>query len=192
LNGLPTVLWDTAGIRDTDDEIEQLGVKFTREHIDKSDAVIVVLDGSVALTAEDQRIFDLIPQAKALFVVNKSDLPQALSEAELARFTCSQKIWRVSAKTGEGIPALKAMLRDLVIESERESPVVITNVRHRSALQKSQEALTHAVQSLKDGYATEFVAIDLNEAREALEEITGGVNTEDILDKIFSSFCIGK
>lgn len=192
LNGLPTVLWDTAGIRDTDDEIEQLGVKLARDHIDKSDAVIAVLDGSAGLTSEDEQLFDLIPQEKVLFVVNKSDLPQALTESELARFICSRKICRVSAKTGEGISGLKAVLRDLVVEAELESPVVITNLRHRSALQRSQDALAHAAQSLKDGYATEFVAIDLNEAREALEEITGVINTDDILDKIFSSFCIGK
>ena len=192
LNGLPTVLWDTAGIRDTDNEIEQIGVKLTREHVDKSDAVIVVLDGSVGLTPEDERLLDFVPQGKALFAVNKSDLPQASTEPELARFICSQKLCRVSAKTGEGISALKAMLRELVVESDPESPVVITNLRHRSALQRSQEALTHAAQSLKDGYAAEFVAIDLSEAREALEQITGVINTEDILDKIFSSFCIGK
>jgi tRNA modification GTPase len=79
-----------------------------------------------------------------------------------------------------------------MVGSEINSSVVITNLRHRSALQRSEAALKRAVESLRDGYASEFVAVDLNDAREALEEITGLINNEDILDRIFSSFCIGK
>ncbi|HEX9264633.1 MAG TPA: tRNA uridine-5-carboxymethylaminomethyl(34) synthesis GTPase MnmE [Candidatus Binatia bacterium] len=193
LNGLPIVLSDTAGIRETNDQIERMGVDLAREYVEKSDAVLVVLDGSVRLTTDDKQLLDSTRQGIALVVVNKSDLPQSLTEQELARFICSNRnICRVSAKTGEGISRLKEKLRDIVIGSEIESPVVITNLRHRSALQRSEEALNHAVGSLNEGYASEFVAIDLNEAREALEEITGLINNEDILDRIFANFCIGK
>jgi tRNA modification GTPase len=191
LNGVPALLWDTAGIRDTDDQIERLGVSLTRHHIERADAVIVVLDGSMSLTPDDEQLLG-DTRRKGLVALNKSDLPQVLTERELAGFVCSSKICRVSAKTGDGIPELKQKLRDLVVESEFETPVVITNSRHRAALQRSREALNRAAQSLSDGYAAEFVALDLNGAREALEEITGLINNEDILDRIFSDFCIGK
>ena len=99
----------------------------------------------------------------------------------------------MSAKTGEGVPELKQALRNLILDKEIEfSPVAITNLRQRSALQRTENALRHAAESLREAFAAEFVAVDLNEAREALEEITGLINNEDILDKIFSNFCIGK
>ena len=192
LNGIPVVLSDTAGIRETDDEIERIGVSLARRHIEQSDATIIVLDGSVPLTEDDETLIKCVKRSKTLIAINKSDLPQLLDEHYAARLVCVAKINRVSAKTGQGIDALKASLRSVIAESEIDSSIVITNVRHRSALQRSAEALTHAVVSLKDGYAAEFVAIDLNAAREALEEITGLINSEDILDRIFSNFCIGK
>jgi tRNA modification GTPase len=192
LNGLAVVLWDTAGIRDTDDQIERMGVDLARGYMEKSDAAIIVLDGSAPLTVDDQQLLDSARRRKILVVINKSDLPQSLAEQELPPFICSTKVSRVSAKTGEGISSLKQSLRELMVGSEINSSVVITNLRHRSALQRSEAALKRAVESLRDGYASEFVAVDLNDAREALEEITGLINNEDILDRIFSSFCIGK
>jgi tRNA modification GTPase len=186
------VLWDTAGIRDTDDQIERMGVDLARGYMEKSDAAIIVLDGSAPLTVDDQQLLDSARRRKILVVINKSDLPQSLAEQELPPFICSTKVSRVSAKTGEGISSLKQSLRELMVGSEINSSVVITNLRHRSALQRSEAALKRAVESLRDGYASEFVAVDLNDAREALEEITGLINNEDILDRIFSSFCIGK
>jgi tRNA modification GTPase len=192
LDGLPVVLSDTAGIRETDDEIERMGVNLARRQIDESDGVVIVLDGSVPLTKDDETLIGCMDRGKVLVAINKSDLPQLLEEQELVRLICPAKITRVSAKTGSGIDALKASLRSMIVGSEIDSPVVITNVRHRSMLQRSGEALSHAAASLNDGYAAEFVAIDLNEAREALEEITGVINSEDILDRVFSNFCIGK
>ena len=94
--------------------------------------------------------------------------------------------------TGEGIAALKQSLRDLILDAEIEAPLVITNLRHRSALERSRIALSRAATSLGEGYASEFVAIDLNEARSALEEITGVIQNDDILERIFADFCIGK
>ena len=192
LNGLPLVLWDTAGIRDTDDQIERMGVDLARGYMEKSDAAIIVLDGSVPLTADDEELLGAARERKILVVINKSDLPQSLAEQELTRYVWSTKISRVSAKTGEGILSFKQSLRDLMVGAEIDAPVVITNLRHRSALQRSEASLSRAVGSLRDGYASEFIALDLNDAREALEEITGLINNEDILDRIFSSFCIGK
>ena len=192
LSGLPVVLWDTAGIRETDDQIERIGVDLAREYVDKADAAMTVLDGSVPLMIDDHILLESARREKVLVVINKSDLPQVISDREVIGLGCSKKICRVSAKTGEGVQELKEKLRDLLVGSEIESPVVIANVRHQSALRRSEDALKRAATSLQDGYASEFVAIDLSEAREALEEITGLINNEDILDRIFSSFCIGK
>jgi tRNA modification GTPase len=193
LEGLPVVLWDTAGIRDSTDEIEQIGVRLARDYLEKADARIVVVDGSLPLSAEDTELVVATNGPRALIAINKSDLPESLSEDRLKSLGCPTKYCRVSAKTGEGVSELKQALRNLILDKEIEfSPVAITNLRQRSALQRTENALRHAAESLREGFAAEFVAVDLNEAREALEEITGLINNEDILDKIFSNFCIGK
>ena len=193
LDGLPVVLWDTAGIHQTTDEIERIGVHLARDYLEKADARIVVIDGSLPLSAEDSELVIATREAKALIAINKSDLPESLSEDRLKSLGCPIKYCRVSAKTREGVSELKHALRNLILDKEIEfSPVAITNLRQRSALQRTENALRHAAESLREGFAAEFVAVDLNEAREALEEITGLINSEDILDKIFSNFCIGK
>jgi len=127
-----------------------------------------------------------------LIAINKSDLPQLLDPSGFARFKFTGKVGRVSAKTGGGLSWLKENLRGLLIDTAIEEPVVITNLRHRSALERSGISLRHARAALKENYASEFIAIDLNEAREALEEITGIIRNDDILERIFSNFCIGK
>ena len=193
LEGLPVVLWDTAGIRDCTDEIEQIGVRLARDYLEKADARIVVIDGSLPLSAQDTDLVVATNGPRALIAINKSDLPESLSEDRLKSLGCPTKYCRVSAKTGEGVSELKQALRNLILDKEIEfSPVAITNVRQRSALLRTENALRHSAESLREGFAAEFVAVDLNEAREALEEITGLINNEDILDKIFSNFCIGK
>jgi tRNA modification GTPase len=192
LDGLPAVLWDTAGIRDSDDQIERIGVDLSRQHISKADAVLVVLDGSQPLSVGDQTLLaDLAPK-KMLIAINKSDLPPQLAAGNLAGLTESSFIRSVSAKTGDGILGLKKCLRGLLVDADLQAPTVITNLRHRSALDSSVISLSRAAASLGESYAPEFVAMDLNEARMALEEITGIIQNDDILERIFAKFCIGK
>jgi tRNA modification GTPase len=191
LDGLPVVLGDTAGLRETDNPIESMGIDFTRRHLEKSDAVIVVLDGSEPLTQDDVILLRSVRHKKFLVAINKNDLPQVSSAECVMVNGCAKKI-RLSARTGESISALKEELRDLLIEREVEAPAVITNLRHRGALRRSSEALVRSATALHEKHAPEFVAIDLNEAREALEEITGVIQSDDILERIFSDFCIGK
>jgi tRNA modification GTPase len=192
LDGLPAILWDTAGIRESDDPIERIGVQLSRQYVDKADAVLVVLDGSQQLSAEDRALLaDLAPK-KMIIAINKSDLPSQLASQELARFSVSKCICPVSAMTGEGVSELKQCLRDLLLGADLEAPLVITNSRHRSALDRGVISLARAATSLSEGYAPEFVAMDLNDARIALEEITGIIQNDDILEYIFINFCIGK
>jgi tRNA modification GTPase len=192
LDGLPAVLWDTAGIRESDDLIERIGVDLSRQHVSKADAVLVVLDGSEPLANNDELLLAGIPSKKILIAVNKSDLPQRLQAGDLMRLAGSNSVRSISARTGEGIPALKESLRDLILGVKMEALVVITNLRHRSALQRSDSSLSRAAVSLGESCPPEFVAMDLNEARVALEEITGIIQNDDILERIFANFCIGK
>lgn len=192
LDGLPVRLWDTAGIRESEDQIERIGVDLSREHVSKADAVLVVLDGSQVLTTEDKSLLDQVTSKKVLVMINKADLPARLAVNELGPLVDGRNVCTVSAKTREGIAALKQSLRALVLDTEMETPLVITNLRHRSALERGQLALSRAATALGEGYAPEFVAMDLNEARSALEEITGLIQSDDILERIFAEFCIGK
>ena len=142
LDGLPAVLWDTAGIRESDDQIERIGVDLSRQHVSKADAVLVVLDGSEPLATDDELLLAGIPSKKILVAVNKSDLPQRLDADELTRLArigraCDQ----YRQRPGKELQQLKKSLRDLLIDSEMEAPLVITNLRHRSALERSESSL---------------------------------------------------
>ena len=190
LAGLPVVLWDTAGIRDTADEIEKIGVDRSRQHVEKADALLILLDGSEELTDEDRQLLGAAGGRKALIVINKSDLPPRLMDDEVAKGAIP--VLHISARTSEGIPELRHRLRALLLGSNIEPPIILSNLRHRNALAVSARALEHARASLLDSWAPEFVAVDLNEAREGLEEIIGVIQNDDILERIFSNFCIGK
>jgi tRNA modification GTPase len=192
LGGLPVVLWDTAGIRNSDDAVEQLGVARSQQHLDKADALLVVLDGACRLEEDDRIVLASASEKKAILVVNKTDLPRKLELAELNGVTSCSEIAFVSAKDGGGVMALKERIRSLVLAGSHDSEVVLTRVRQRSALERSAGALARAALTLEQNYAAEFVGVDLNECREALEEIIGVVTNDDILERIFSEFCIGK
>jgi tRNA modification GTPase len=192
LDGLPVVLWDTAGICETDDHVERMGVNLSRQYLEKADAAVIVLDGSTSLTEADQDLLRSVSAKKNLIAVNKRDLPQALSIDDLSQFSGSSTIAWVSAKLGDGIDDLKKKLRELVIGSQIEPAIVLTNLRHRNALFRGEAALKHAVTTLGEGYAAEFVGVDLRETCDALGEIIGSVTNEDILERIFREFCIGK
>ncbi|HSK29100.1 MAG TPA: tRNA uridine-5-carboxymethylaminomethyl(34) synthesis GTPase MnmE, partial [Candidatus Limnocylindria bacterium] len=171
LNGLPAVLWDTAGIHETEDQIERLGVQRSRQHVEKADAVVFVLDGSTALSADDRALVDDIAGKKTLLAVNKCDLPRVLVVDEMTRLLDTYRLVYVSAKTGDGIGELKESLRELIIGEEAEPAVAITNLRHKSTLVRGAAALDHALMALGDKHASEFIAVDLYQAAEALEEI---------------------
>jgi tRNA modification GTPase len=192
LDGLPVTIWDTAGIHDTIDQVEKIGVDLSRRHLEKADAVLVVLDGSLPITFEDEVVLRSAASKKAMIVVNKNDLPRQNALDALREFPAADELICVSAKTGAGIDELKKNLRELLLDAEIEPGIVITNLRHKSALMRGETALKSAVTTLGEGGEPELVAVDLNETREALEEIIGAVTNDNILERIFSDFCIGK
>ena len=192
LDGLPVVLWDTAGLRESDDRIEQIGVSLSRRYLEKSDAVLVVLDGSQPLVADDFALLSDLAGKKALFVMNKADLPQVLNGCQLKKHTGPGPIISVSAKTGVGLDRLKEILRSVMLGCEEEPTIVLTNLRHKVALRRSERALRDASVTLAQDHPSELVAVDLSEAKEALEEIIGLINSDNILELVFKNFCIGK
>jgi tRNA modification GTPase len=192
LDGLPVVLWDTAGIRETVDQVEQIGVGLSIQHFEKSEAIVVVLDGSAALTDDDRGFLSSVGDKKGLVAINKIDLEQAVDLNELRQVAGNKKFVMVSAKHGEGVQNLKSFLRELVLNADREPGFVLTNLRHKIALQRGEQALGEAVSALSEMRPPELVAVALQQARESFEEVVGLVHTDDILETIFSQFCIGK
>jgi tRNA modification GTPase len=192
LDGLPVALWDTAGIREASDEVERLGVERSRQYLEKADAAIMVLDGSERLTPEDLTLLGSVGDKKKLVVMNKSDLPLAFTLDDLAYHVGTSQCVAVSAKTGSGIDWLKINLRNLLLDRQIEPGVIITNVRHHSSLIRAADGLQSAATAMRSGLSPELAAVNLNEAREALEEIIGMVSNENILERIFSNYCIGK
>ena len=192
LDGLPVVLWDTAGIRETADQVERIGVNLSLQHFQKSEAVVVVLDGSVALTDDDKVFLSSIKGKKGLIAINKIDLEQAVNLNNLRQVTGDKKFVMVSAKQGQGLQNLKSSLRELILNGNREPVFVLTNLRHKIALSRGEQALGETVSTLIEMRPPELVAVTLQQARESLEEVVGLVHSDDILESIFSKFCVGK
>lgn len=192
LNGIAVLLTDTAGIRNTEDEVEAEGVRRTREALEEAQLTVFVTDASLPLTQEDVRAFAAV-SGKVLAVLNKTDLPCAVTQADIQRQFGSIPVLSVSAKTGEGIDALRGAMHDFAL---RDAPAgegaLITNVRHRDLLWQAAASLKEALRSLQGGADMDCLVIDLNMAWTWLGEITGNTVTEEIIDRIFSKFCLGK
>ncbi|MFQ5683502.1 MAG: tRNA uridine-5-carboxymethylaminomethyl(34) synthesis GTPase MnmE [Candidatus Binatia bacterium] len=192
LGGLPVVLWDTAGIRESRDKVERIGVEVSLKRLREAEAVLVVLDGSSVTTREDWSILKAADKKKGLVVINKNDLPKKVDIREVATTAPAKQVVWVSAKEGNGLEYLKQALRGLLLGSRSEPPMVLTNLRHKAALDRAAENLANADKVLRRGSPPEIVAVDLQEAKESLEEVIGVVTSDHILERIFSSFCIGK
>ena len=187
---------DTAGIRQSTDPIEQEGVRRALSAMEQAELVLLVLDGSDALMPEDE---ELIRQIKGfdkttLVVINKTDLKTMLDPSLIRKRTGTGTVLNISCKTGKGVPDLVRCLQDVVLQGgfPHEGDVLLTRVRHRDAFQKTVVAISQAIESLKTNMSQEFVALDLRSALNTLGEIVGETTADDILNHIFSEFCIGK
>ncbi|HSF68669.1 MAG TPA: tRNA uridine-5-carboxymethylaminomethyl(34) synthesis GTPase MnmE [Nitrospiraceae bacterium] len=191
LEGVTIRLIDTAGVRETDDLVEQEGIKRTRIAQEAADLLLLVLDGSVPLTREDRDLLSAVTGRKHLVALNKADLAdEAASDSALA----GHSSYRISAKTGFGIDTVKSVLRAQLVSRgfEAAESITVTNVRHRDALRRAGESLSQALESVQCGMAGELVSIDVRAAADAVGEITGAITTDEILGRIFSEFCVGK
>lgn len=192
LDGLPVVLWDTAGIRGGTEGVEQVGIDVTIERLDESEGCLLVLDGSAPLTDEDVEVMQRVRDKQGLVVVNKSDLGQRLAPADVSETLPRLEQVGVSALTRQGLDELRTALRGCFLDSSKESEIVVTNVRHKAALERARSSLSEVQRAMEQGMPPDIVAVDLQEARDDLEEIIGAVTNDDILERIFSQFCIGK
>lgn len=192
LDGLPVVLWDTAGIRGGTEGVEQVGIDVTLERLEESEGCLLVLDGSAPLTHEDVEVMQRVRDKQGLVVVNKSDLGQRLAPADVSETLPRLEQVKVSALTSQGLDELRTALRGCFLDSSKESEIVVTNVRHKAALERARSSLSEVQRAMEQGMPSDIVAVDLQEARDDLEEIIGAVTNDDILERIFSQFCIGK
>jgi tRNA modification GTPase len=191
LGGFPLRLIDTAGIRDTVDPVEAEGVRRAQRKVASADLVLLVVDGSVKVTEEDLLALRACKDARLLLVVSKQDLPPVpLPET----FSALSSV-RISTHTGEGLAELVQRITSLfstATSREGRESLLLSDRRHRDALVRARRSLGHFCAEAKAGTSLEFLAIDLREALQALGEITGETTPDEILDHIFSRFCIGK
>jgi tRNA modification GTPase len=195
LHGIALRLCDTAGIREPGCTIERLGVERSERAIDDADLVLLVVDSQDFLSSEDERIIArLNAKNNVVVAANKIDLCPQAELAPLTEQLPNRRIICTSAIEGSGIKELEQAIFEEVTEGAAIAPeeVLVTRLRHRQALERARAALANAALAEEDGLSAEFVAIDLREALDALGEIVGAVVTDDLLDKIFSEFCIGK
>lgn len=190
LDGIPVKIVDTAGIRETEDVVEKIGVEKSKEKINEADLIILMLDLSRELDTEDKEIIEYIKDKKYIVLLNKTDLSRKLQDESIKDL---KNIIEISAKTGMGIDQLKLKVKDLFFSGEiKTTEVMITNSRHKEALYRSKERCAAALYTLTSGISIDLASIDLRSAWIHLGEITGETLDEDIIDKIFSEFCIGK
>jgi tRNA modification GTPase len=190
VGGVPVVLTDTAGLRETSDDIETLGIERTHRAMGDADLVLVVLDGSTEVGPEDRELLNRTAGSRRIVVANKCDLPAFES---LSRCTPDEEAINVSARTGEGLPSLhSAILAKLNSDSTEDGSLLITNARHYDLLCNARRELEVARTCLRDRHSEELVLAPLHNALKMLGQITGETTTEDILSEIFATFCIGK
>jgi tRNA modification GTPase len=193
--GIPIRLMDTAGLRKPRDSIEQEGVRRAKERVADSDFVLLMVDGSRALDDDDKEIFREIKGKKKVVAINKNDLPLKIPLKQLERRFQRDPVIRISALKNEGIDDLKkAIYSSLVHREVRATPehLIVANIRHKTALTQVKDNLSNAVKGLEEGISLEFIAFEIRSALDALGETVGETTTEEVLNRIFEQFCIGK
>lgn len=193
LRGISLNVIDTAGIRDTDDVVEQIGVNKSREYVEKADLVIYVVDSSTPLDENDEEIIASIQDKNAIILLNKSDLHQVTTK-EMLKEKIDRKTIEISAKEQTGIEELETAIQEMFFHGKISfnDEVYITNVRHKNALEETAKSLQMVINSIENGMPEDFFSIDLMNAYEELGSIIGESVGEDLVNEIFSKFCMGK
>lgn len=193
LNGISLNVIDTAGIRETEDIVEKIGVDKAKNIADEADLIIFVADGSRPLDGNDEQIIELIRDRKAIVLLNKTDLTRVLLEEELREKT-GKPVIPVSAKEQKGIDKLEEQIKEWFLHGEIDfnDEVMITNVRHKTAMSEALKSLELVERSIEDGMPEDFFSIDLMNAYEQLGTIIGESLEDDLVNEIFSRFCMGK
>ena len=194
IRNIPVYLIDTAGIRETSDKIEKIGIEKTKEAFNNADFVIFIIDGSRELDEEDMKIMEYIRGRNGLVIVNKNDLPQKADLSCVRKMLPDLRMINTSLAKGEGITETEDTIEELVYGgrvSQKES-VMVNNVRHIELLNKAFDSLRDARSMSEAGEALDFIEVDVRNAYEYIGEITGETVSDDILNEVFSRFCLGK
>ena len=193
IQGIPVRLVDTAGIRNSQDQVERIGIKKSIEYIEKADLIIFIMDSSRPLDDEDRDIAERIKGKKVIVVMNKSDLPGMIDAEESLKLAGNAQVIHTSINENYGIEDLKASIAKSVYKGELKlGDVYVTNIRHKELLRKAEESIKSGIETLDKGYPIDFASIDFKAAYISLGEITGDTVEEDIIDRIFKDFCVGK
>ena len=192
IDGIPIKIVDTAGIRETEDIVEKIGVEKTKEKIIDADLIILMLDSSNILTDEDREIIQYIKDKKYIILLNKSDIGGNLKREELLHLDAANII-ETSIKSGLGLDELRRFIKELFFKGDIKSKeLFISNSRHKEALIRAKASISSSIAALGNTFAIDLASIDLKNAWNYLGEISGETLEEDIIDKIFKEFCIGK
>lgn len=194
VSGVPLKLIDTAGIRETDDKVEKIGVERSKKAIEQSDLVLLVLNAAESLTKEDLELIRLTNDKKRIIILNKTDLEEKLDRKELAEISENAPVYATSILKNEGVGALEEAISKLFFNGieNSQSTVMVTNARHIALLKKAQNSLDSVLEGISSGMPVDLVQIDMTEAWNLLGEITGESYEDELLDQLFSQFCLGK
>lgn len=194
VSGVPLELIDTAGIRETDDKVEKIGVERSKKAIEQSDLVLLVLNAAESLTKEDLELIRLTNDKKRIIILNKTDLEEKLDRKELAKISENAPVYATSILKNEGVEALEEAISKLFFNGieNSQSTVMVTNARHIALLKKAQNSLDSVLEGISSGMPVDLVQIDMTEAWNLLGEITGESYEDELLDQLFSQFCLGK
>ena len=193
LHGISLNIMDTAGIRNTEDVVEKIGVSKAKEYANKADFIIYVIDSSTALDESDFEIMEILKDKKAVVLLNKSDLAVVTSKEEVEQHL-DKAIIAISAKENTGITELEEKIKEMFFHGEVSfnDEVYITNIRQKNSLQDALDSLNLVVQSIEDDMPEDFYSIDLMSAYESLGKMIGESVEDDLVNEIFSKFCMGK
>ena len=193
IEGIPLKIIDTAGIRETKDEIEQIGIEKSKKIAKEADLVIAILDGEKELSKEDERILEIIQNKKSIIVLNKKDLP-GFNTKILEKIPNNSPIVEISAKEGIGIEKIYEEISKLfqLQQIDVDSGYLVTNIRHKDLIYKAKQQCNKTKQAIYDKMPIDIIAIEITNILKTLGQITGDDVTEDVIKDIFSKFCLGK
>ena len=194
INGIPLKLIDTAGIRKAKDEVEKIGISKSKEIAEESDLIIAIFDGSKELTQEDFEIIDIIKNKKVIILLNKSDLNNVLNENDKIFQNITKYVFKVSILEGKGLEQLEKAISEMfnLNEINLDNEIIITNIRHKNLISNAIENVKKARNTLDENMPIDIIAIFVKDILEDLGNITGEFVTDDIINEIFSKFCLGK
>ena len=194
VRGVPLKLIDTAGIRETEDVVERIGVERSKEMMSQADLVLVVVNYSEALTNEDEDLFHAVQGKDFIVIVNKTDLPQAIDMERVTELAEGNRVITTSLIEEQGIDELEKAIADLFFEGTIDSTdmTYVSNARHIGLLTQAGQTIGDAIEAIENGVPIDMVQIDLTRTWEILGEITGDTVHESLIDQLFSQFCLGK